>query len=159
MRPSSSQFTLDINQARNQLLALHNKARAEHNVAALTLDDTLNQGAQDWADNVAKLNLGSLHSGVKGIGQNTAARKPIDDNCVAALFNQWYGERLHYKYGPYPNTNTGGGEIGHYTQLMDQKSTTCGFGIAWNETSGWVHLVGYYNPPGNVVGKYPWTEK
>lgn len=151
--------SIDLIQARNNLLHLHNKARAEHGVEPLVLDENLNERAQAWAETVNKNNWGSKHSHEKGVGENMASRWPMTDTSVTDLFNQWYSEKLHYILGPYPKYNTGSGEVGHYTQLMDEKSEKCGFGLAYNEKTTVITLCGKYTPPGNIVGEKPWSEQ
>ena len=58
---------------RQEMLQAHNEYRARHCVPALTLDSNLNNGAQQYAEYLVRINR-LQHSGASGVGENLAMR-------------------------------------------------------------------------------------
>lgn len=73
------QRNISIQERINQLLTLHNKARADANIHPLKLNDKLVEYAQSWANNMADGNI-LIHSnmqnilklGFRAVGENIA---------------------------------------------------------------------------------------
>ena len=62
-------FTSAQSQFQQKLLAAQNTYRAAHCAPALTLDDSLSQSAQKFAETLASKNQ-LAHSGTPGVGEN-----------------------------------------------------------------------------------------
>ena len=56
-------------QFREQMLEAHNQYRAQHCAPPLTLDDALNDGAQQYAEYLVEIDS-LVHSGADGLGEN-----------------------------------------------------------------------------------------
>ena len=63
----------DQQRFRQEMLQAHNQYRARHCVPPLTLDTNLNNGAQQYAEYLIRIN-GFQHSGAAGLGENLAAK-------------------------------------------------------------------------------------
>jgi uncharacterized protein YkwD len=136
------------------LVALHNKARAEVGVAAVKWSATLAKYAQEWADELARTGKPVHRNGSK-YGENLAGGTG-DDYTVLSGVQSWYDEKAKYTPGtPY----TPGRGVGHYTQMVWKDNTEVGVGkavITTGEYKGGLVIVANYSPGGNFVGQKPY---
>jgi hypothetical protein len=148
----------------------------------LTWSDALAVVAQDWADTLTTEQCGSIGHRPNGrYGENIAARGSIGlslepmppDDAVAG----WADEIACWTYGRITggNSNVQDGEqcdtqcttdlsstgCGHYTQLVwaNTHQVGCGYSTC-NDDDGYLIEVWVcnYDPPGNVIGQYPYQE-
>ena len=131
-----------------EILAAHNKYRAEVGVNPLQWSDSLAAGAQEWANHLASTGTFE-HSGA---GENLAEASS-NSKSLADLVDMWGEERRTYKEGTFPDVSTTGNwsDVGHYTQVIWRNTTQVGCGLA--SGNGMDILVCHYDPPGNVVGQ------
>ena len=138
---------------------MHNQERAAVGVPPLTWSDALAAGAQTWAENV--LTTGEMeHSTCCGAfqdyGENIAAYGPPSSKTLAGLQQGWVNEKNNYVPG-YPWSYS----TGHYTQMVDRKSTEVGCGLASGPggpagQGGSDVLVCQYTLPGNWNNEPPY---
>jgi pathogenesis-related protein 1 len=136
------------------LVTLHNKARAEVGVAPLKWSPTLAKYAQEWADELARTGKWEHRQGNK-YGENLARGLGYT---FLELVQPWYSEEkpLYTPGTPYPGKGFG---VGHYTQMVWRETTEVGAGKAVYTTGdkkGQLIIVANYNPPGNFKGERPY---
>jgi hypothetical protein len=137
-----------------EVLAAHNKYRAELGIPPLTWSDTLAQHAKAWAKELAK--KGTLvHAHQQGEGENLWMGTSGYFS-FTQMVDGWGGEKKYFKYGSFPNVSTSGNwaDVGHYTQVIWKDTTEVGCGLA--KSSGNDILVCRYGPPGNYMGQKPY---
>jgi len=144
--------SLSINRA--EILAAHNKYRAEVGVAPLRWSQRLARGAQLWAGEIAAL-AEMKHSGTSGVGENLAmwwGSRPTPRQ----LIGMWGREKQDFVPGPFPQVSRTGNwrTVAHYSQMVWRGTTAVGCGAASNST-GTVCLVCWYSPQGNYIGQVP----
>jgi len=137
-------------------LKAHNDLRDLHiNTAHLEWDATLAQEATTWAEHLLETSTFVHESGLSSgenlawFSQSRAAR------CSEAAF-LWYTE-----FNNYDNTTglaiVSGEDIGHFTQMVWQSSSTKKLGVGFAEKLSGGNVVTYivarYSPAGNVVGQ------
>lgn len=141
-------------QAGGVLLTLHNVERRRVGVPTLTWDPSLAQGAQVYANELARLNL--LRHSPKvvrpGIGENLwmGTRDYFrPDNMVGA----WTSERAMFRPASFPAVSSTGNwaDVGHYTQMIWRGTERVGCAIAKSASAD--VLVCRYWPSGNVNGQ------
>jgi uncharacterized protein YkwD len=130
------------------ILARHNLYRAAHGAAALTWSAVLEKQAADWAKRLAREEK-LYHRQPNRYGENIywISGGSLD---AAAAVDAWYGEIEAYDFAK------GGfsAETGHFTQVVWASTTELGCGWA-RSRSGAIFVVCNYNPPGNVLGRFP----
>ena len=139
-------------------LQVHNAARNEVGVAPLRWSAELAAYAQEWANHLASMRNSQVFSGrgphrpsqVDGRGENIAGGTSPGYSPADGA-RQWLSEKRAYRPGPYD----GNPNVGHYTQMVWQNTTTVGYGIA-RSTDGWTYLVANYAPGGNFLGESPY---
>ena len=129
-----------------ELLAAHNRRRAEHCAAPLSWSPALAKVAQGWADHLRAAGCAFEHSG-GSYGENLAAGS-VGMLSPAGVVDMWYAEAEHYDFAR-------GGfsmQTGHFTQLVWQGTTRVGCGTTTcNDMQTWVCN---YDPPGNYQGEF-----
>lgn len=127
------------------LLASHNKARAEQRVQPLVWDCMLANMAQRWAGRGV-----FEHRGDTSYGENLFVASNAAEP-VGTVVQMWLGERINW------NNKTAqcspGKTCTHYTQVMWSGTTRVGCGINRNSPGKWKMLVVCnYSPAGNTGG-------
>lgn len=139
-----------------QLLQLHNKARADVGVGPLMWSKTLAIYAQEWADHLASTTCQLEHrphadKWKQEYGENlymgTAGYYSVADAVKA-----WEDEKVYYRGEPLNSSNWN--DSGHYTQVV--WDNTKEVGCAKTACKGNIIVVCNYDPPGNVLGQKPY---
>lgn len=133
-----------------ELLAAHNRYRAEVGVPPLVWSEELATSAQAWARDLAS--RGSFEHSSTPHGENlwmgTSGRFSS-----TRMVELWGEEKRDYVHGIFPKVTTGG-VVGHYTQMVWRSTLRVGCGLS--SSSGQDILVCHYDPPGNFYGKAPY---
>jgi uncharacterized protein YkwD len=135
-----------------ELIAAHNKYRAEVDEAGLAWSDSLAERAQAWAEHLANDAHTLSHSHVAGIGENlamwTSGRASLTQ-----LVDLWGGEKKYFIQAAFPDVSTTGDwrSVGHYTQMIWRDTTEVGCGLATG--GGYDYLACEYAPQGNFMGR------
>ena len=135
-------------------LNLVNKIRAEVGSPPLEWDCSLAEGAQAWAEKLAK--TGSFRHSSGNYGENLYMYMSFGMAPNASLKDAvltWYSEKKNFVYGK-DGWCKEGTVCGHYTQLVwkSTKKIGCGKAISGNN----VYIVCRFYPPGNWLGKQPY---
>ncbi|MEQ9484140.1 CAP family protein [Coleofasciculus sp. F4-SAH-05] len=158
--PVNGQTGINLSTFRSQALSQHNTYRDTHHSSDMTLSDSLNDSAQNWADYLAT--NGVFEHSNSDAGENIYVSYTTASSVDAAtLANQavtsWYNEVSDYDYA-----NPGfSSETGHFTQVVWKNSTQLGCGEARGvktiqETQyNAFYVVCQYAPAGNVMGQFP----
>lgn len=129
-------------------LNTHNTYRQTHGSGTFKWSTKLEANAQRWAESLAK--KGYLqHDNQNEEGENIACMKGAELTGGRAT-TMWYEEVKDYNF----NKPTFSSKTGHFTQLVWNGSTEVGVGRA-TASNGMQFVVARYNPPGNVLGKFP----
>jgi len=150
---------------RDEIVAAHNKWRAEVGVGALSYSTELEVSAQAWADNLKQTNHCQMkHSAPAGrYGENifwasallwSDGRRELQKVSSAKPVDSWGSEIHDYNYEK--NTCTPGKMCGHYTQMVWRTSAKVGCAYAVCEDSQEQVWVCQYQPAGNWVGSKPY---
>jgi uncharacterized protein YkwD len=142
-------------QEAEEVVKLHNKARAEVGVGPVKWSPTLAKHAQEYADEMARTGKWG-HRRDDKYGENLS-RGIGGGYGLQSAVQGWYDEKAKYTPGtPYPGVGHG---VGHYTQMVWRETTEIGVGKAvytTGEYKGQLVIVGNYNPPGNYKGEKPY---
>ena len=137
-----------------ELLAGHNVARRQVGVRALSWDPALAQGAQAYANELARLNLlrHSPRAGRRGIGENLWMGTR-DYFRPSLMVSHWASERSMFRAATFPAVSTTGNwaDVGHYTQIIWPGTQRVGCAVGKSARSD--VLVCRYWPSGNVDGQ------
>ncbi len=137
-----------------ELLASHNSERRRAGVPLLAWDPALAQGAQAYANELARLNLmrHSPKASRRGLGENLWMGTR-DYFRPAAMVGAWASERSMFFAGRFPAVSRTGNwaDVGHYTQMIWPRTQRVGCAIAKSVRSD--ILVCRYWPSGNVDGQ------
>lgn len=138
----------------NELLARHNVDRRQAGVPALAWDPALAQGAQSYANELARLNLlrHSPKATRRGLGENLWMGTR-DYFRPATMVGAWASERSMFSPGNFPAVSRTGNwaDVGHYTQMIWPATQRVGCAIAKSASAD--VLVCRYWPSGNVDGQ------
>jgi hypothetical protein len=139
-----------------EILAAHNKHRAELKLPPLAWSETLAAHAKAWADHLASLGGNSLvHSSNESRpneGENLASGTS-GAYSATKLVELWGSEKQYFVNGIFPDVSktSGWSQVGHYTQIIwrDTKLVGCAKATAGGNDI----LVCRYSPPGNFMGQ------
>lgn len=133
----------------SEFLEAHNSYRSEVGIDDLTWSEELAASATEWAEELAG-NCDFEHS-QGNYGENlwkgTEGAFSITD-----VVDSWGGEKAFYNYDD--NSCKEGEVCGHYTQIVWEKTTEVGCGIA--TCDGWDIWVCQYLPQGNFNNEKPY---
>lgn len=133
------------------LLRVHNRARADVGVPPLRWSPQVAGSAQRWADRLAGSSCSMQHSRGSGYGENlyraTAGYYEVKDAALA-----WADERRLYRGGPLRPHNWA--PSGHYTQMVWGDTRHLGCGVS--ECGDMMIVVCHYDPKGNYLGRAPY---
>ncbi|MEQ9236274.1 CAP family protein [Coleofasciculus sp. E2-BRE-01] len=158
--PVNGQTGINLGTLRSTALSQHNTYRNTHNSPDMTLSNSLNNSAQNWAEYLAS--NGVFEHSNSDAGENIYVSYTTASSVDAAtLANQavtsWYNEVSDYDYA-----NPGfSSETGHFTQVVWKNSTQleCGAARGVKTIQGTqynaFYVVCQYTPAGNVIGKFP----
>ena len=139
-----------------QLLSLHNKARADVGVGPVTWSKKLALYAQEWANHLATTNCKLQHRPNSGKWRREHGENlfmgTIGHYGVADAVKSWESERRYYRGQTLTASNFY--ESGHYTQVVWKNTKQ--IGCAKAECHGNVIIVCNYDPPGNILGQRPY---
>lgn len=137
---------------RSAVLNGHNLQRKQVGVAPLQWSASLAEEALVWAKRLALKGGGPEHDlNRKNRGENiwagTANRRTYTE-----MVSAWTKEKKDFVYGPLDYANLA--KVGHYTQMIWQRTTQVGCALASNGKID--YLVCRYLPQGNVTGQKPY---
>ncbi|MEU7632075.1 CAP family protein [Nocardia sp. NPDC049220] len=137
---------------RKEMLDLHNTFRADHRAPALTLDQTLNKVAEEWAQHLAETHSFEHRPNPK-YGENLYMMTSGGSDYAGAeeAFRGWADEEKDYDYRK-PGFSM---ETGHFTQVIWKSTERLGVARACVPDSSETYVVANYDPPGNYEGRYP----
>jgi len=149
---STIAFGMDIAQKKD-ILAAHNRYRAEVNVTPLAWSDNLSAQSQKCADYNAANFLPSgrqKHCRTQGFGQNIALSASSLHLNLTQMVDAWGSEKKNFLNGLYPSVSATGAPdaVSHYTQMIWQDTNEVGCGKA--SANGYEILVCDYSPQGNM---------
>ena len=133
-------------------LQIHNEAREEVGLEAISWSEDLAKEAEIYAEKLAKTNR-FVHCKKTPHGENLYWYSATHVFPLAEASQAWYDEISDYKYrkccGPKFS------ETGHYTQMIWHNTTEVGIGVAIS-AKGTTYVVARYNPSGNYIGQFPY---
>lgn len=139
-----------------QLIRLHNKARANVGVSPVVWSRKLAIYAQKWADNLASIDCDLIHRPRSGKWKQDYGENLFMGTSsyygVADAVRSWESEKIYY-HGENLNSSNYH-DSGHYTQIVWKNTEQ--IGCAKAECNGNLIVVCNYNPPGNVLGQKPY---
>ncbi|KAI4296510.1 hypothetical protein L6164_036460 [Bauhinia variegata] len=130
------------------VLDVHNGARAAVGVGPISWDDKLVAYAQNYANQ----RIGDCemeHSGGP-YGENLA--EGYGDMALADAVKFWLTEKPNYDYNSNSCVHD---ECLHYTQIVWRNSVRVGCAKA-KCNNGWTFVICRYDPPGNIDGERPY---
>ncbi len=136
-----------------EVVAEHNRVREEAGIVVeIAWDNELAAVAQEWADELAKTDM-LAHRPENMYGENIAwsSAEPFS---AADAVRAWESEKEHYHGEAIDEENFA--NIGHYTQVIWDRTTLVGCGRAVSATGG-IYIVCNYSAAGNVLGEKPIT--
>ena len=146
-------------------LEIHNKAREDVGIPALTWSVELANDAQKYAEHLAKRNKGLVHCFGISNGESVAGNyrpQTLSEYWGKFACEIFYKEIKHYSYSKirtYPFFKKFKlirfKKIGHYTQMVSKQTTELGMGWAVSST-GKIYIVARYDKCGNILGEYPY---
>lgn len=132
-------------------LKIHNEKRSLHrDTPMMTYDQSLVQGAEEWAKKLAI--SGSLrHSRGTHLGENLymAGGWGTPANVEKAI-DSWYSEISMYDFSN-PGYKSG---VGHFTQIVWKSSLRVACGVAYNTDTKETYIVARYAPQGNWMNRF-----
>jgi hypothetical protein len=147
--PISSGAKIDLEQFRKRALQKHNELRKKHGAPDLTLNEKLNQMAQDYAQKLlnyeGKAVFPSNIYKDSLLGENILISKKEDPENICM---KWYNENKQYNF----DLNKYQKGTIHFTQLVWKSTKEIGFGFYFNNDN--FCSVALYYPCGNVLGEF-----
>jgi pathogenesis-related protein 1 len=139
-----------------QLIRLHNKARADVGVSPVIWSKKLSIYAQEWADNLASIDCDLRHRPRSGKWKQEYGENLFMGTSgyygVADAVKSWESEKTYYHGEEINSSNCH--DSGHYSQIVWKNTEQ--IGCAKAECNGNLIVVCNYNPPGNVLGQKPY---
>jgi hypothetical protein len=135
-----------------EVLAVHNKYRAELQLPPLVWSEKLATHAMKWARHLAQSGGQLRHSKGSGEGENLWKGTSGSISHTQKV-DCWGSEMKYFKDGIFPNVSISGNwsDVGHYTQIIWRDTTQVGCAKA---TIGKYDIfVCRYSPPGNNIGQ------
>src|ERR1700680_718900 len=135
-----------------EILAAHNKYRAEAGVPPVEWSDELASQALDWANQLTA-SQSFHHSGVKGEGENIWMGTS-GAYSFTQMVDSFGNEKRYFIPGEFPDVSTTGSwfDVGHYTQMIWSDTTQVGC-AGVDGPDGYYRFVCRYSPPGDVKGQ------
>lgn len=131
-----------------EMLAAHNRVRAQVRVPPLVWSEQLASVAQQWANH--QLATGDFsHSPGNRYGENIYMAEG-ERTAPAGVVQAWADEIRDYNY----RTNGCSDECGHYTQIVWASTRAVGCAVAAGGRRE--YWVCEYDPPGNYDGRRPY---
>jgi hypothetical protein len=147
------------------MLKAHNVVRNKHGLTPLKWSGKLASYSQDWANRLGSTGSCKMvhRSGEPPYGENLYWASPVSWSTGEAsvqsitikdVVKSWTDEEEWYNYNK--NSCRPGKKCGHYTQVVWEDTTEvgCAIKVCADKSQSWVCS---YNPPGNFVGKRPYT--
>ncbi len=143
--------TLDLENARAQMLTRHNYYRAQHQVGNLVRLSAIETIAQEYSEYLAS--IGKMqHSDNKyngdSLGENLYYGY-LSSNIGTNAVDLWYSEESLYDYNN-PGYKSG---IGHFTQLVWKNSKNLGCGVGC-KSNNYCYVTCNYYPAGNFLSSF-----
>ncbi|XP_060867483.1 putative uncharacterized protein DDB_G0282499 [Metopolophium dirhodum] len=139
----------EVNEIRNQVLQKSNLYREKYELEPFTLDDQLNNCAQDWANQMVKLQIFD-HRKNNVYGENLFLSLNFN-NLGEQAVDSWYNEITKFNIADEETELDNNIATHHMTQLLWKSSTKMGVGVSKN-SDGTYNVVANYDPIGNVRG-------
>jgi len=155
--PDSTSIGSDLTvQEVEDLLQLHNQARAEVGVSPLMWSKELAIYAQEWADHLASTQCRLEHRPPSDREEHEYGENLFMGTAgyygVADAVKAWEDEKIYYKGEPLNSSNWD--DAGHYTQIVWENTKEVG--CAKVACKGNIIVVCNYDPPGNILGQKPY---
>jgi len=139
-----------------QLIRLHNEARADVGVMPVIWSKKLAIYAQEWADSLASMDCDLRHRPRSGKWKQEYGENLFMGTSgyygLADAVKSWESEKVYYHGEEINSSNYH--DSGHYTQIVWKNTEQ--IGCAKAECNGNLIVVCNYNPPGNVLGQKPY---
>ena len=140
-----------------RILAAHNAERSALDLPPLVWDDALAADAAVWAKHLA--GTGSfqhaLYTDRRGMGENLWEGK-AGDYSLEDMVAGWARQKRYFRYGRFPDVSATGRwyDVADYTRMIWKNTSSVGCAMA--EGRGTYVLVCRYDPPGNMLGEWPY---
>lgn len=134
---------------REEVLAVHNKYRAELEIPPLAWSETLAAHATQWATYLAQSGGRLCHSKFPGEGENLW-KGTANYYSHTQKVEYWASKKKFFKSGIFPHVSTTGNwsDVGHYSQMIWRRTTEVG--CAKISAGNQDIFVCRYAPPGNI---------
>ncbi|XP_001948456.2 uncharacterized protein LOC100162791 isoform X1 [Acyrthosiphon pisum] len=139
----------EANEIRDQVLQKSNFYREKYGLEPFTLDDQLNNCAQDWANQMVKLKIFD-HREDNVYGENLFSSLDFN-NLGEQAVDSWYNEITKFNIADEEPELGDNIATHHMTQLLWKSSTKLGVGVS-KSSNGMYNVVANYDPSGNVRG-------
>ena len=152
-----------INKA--EMVNAHNKWRSQVGVSNLVWSNKVAVVAQSWANQLKNEGCAMRHSSRtqrQGYGENlywasaviwSNGRRDVQNVSSTKVVDSWGSEIADYHYSS--NSCNPGAVCGHYTQVVWNRTTKVGCGMAICDDKGQIWVCNY-DPAGNYVGVKPY---
>jgi pathogenesis-related protein 1 len=147
-RTRSNPVSAVSDEARIELLRVHNAIRQQMSLPPLQWSAALASFSQRWANTMIRRNI-AAHNPNSPYGENIFITGP--GAMPTKVVREWAAESADYSY----STNAcAGDDCGHYTQIVWRNSERVGCGVAHShQREVWVCS---YDPPGNYSNEWPY---
>lgn len=156
--------------SQDDMIAAHNRWRAEVGVGPVTWSAAMQNRAEKWANELKTRGCGMKHSGPGenlywASPQKSATSKDANGNWIwknslqavdaAKVVDSWGSEKSWYDYASNRCHAPAGKSCGHYTQVVWKNSTEigCAKAVCNDYSQVWVCN---YAPAGNMIGSKPY---